>query len=230
MPSFKILLAALLFIAAKTGAQTTTVNDSASVDVKIFNKVEVEASFPGGASGWRDFLVKNLNASTPVNHGAPAGKYMVIVRFIVAKDGSLSNITAETNIGYGMEQELIRILKKSGNWIPASNGNRNVNAYRRQPVTFIVEEDGFTVTSKEPYTLYTDTENILTVSFTSDKMDVAALTMSVDGGTAEPLGPGRFIVKVNEPGRVLVTLYYTGRKKPILLGVSSFTVLKKSGS
>ncbi len=86
------------------------------------------------------FLQKNLHANTSVKNRAPAGVYRVIVKFMVAPDGSVSEVNAETSHGYGMEKEVIRIIKKGPAWEPAIQYGRKVNAYRRQPITFIVEE------------------------------------------------------------------------------------------
>jgi periplasmic protein TonB len=110
-------------------------------DSDIFNKVEVEASFPGGDHAWREFLMKNLNANVPVKKKAPAGKYQVIVKFIVSKKGEISSVVAETNHGYGMEKEVIKVIKKGPKWIPAYMDGKPVNAYRRQPVTFVVSNE-----------------------------------------------------------------------------------------
>jgi protein TonB len=107
---------------------------------KIFTKVENEAAFPGGETAWRRYLEKNLNPSTPVDNGAPAGTYQVIVRFVVSKDGSISDVQAETKHGYGMEDEALKIIKRGPKWTPALQNGRNVNAYRRQPITFVVQE------------------------------------------------------------------------------------------
>lgn len=107
---------------------------------KIFTKVEVDASYPGGDGAWRRYLSNNLDGSVPGNEGAPAGTYTVIVRFIVAKDGSVSDVQAETSHGYGMEQESVRAIKKSGKWTPAIQNGRNVTAYKRQPITWVVQE------------------------------------------------------------------------------------------
>ena len=107
---------------------------------KVFTKVENEAQFPGGDAAWHRYLEKNLNASTPVDNGAPAGTYQVIVRFIVSKDGSISDVQAESKHGYGMEDEAVKIIKRGPKWTPALQNGRNVNAYRRQPITFVVEE------------------------------------------------------------------------------------------
>ncbi len=108
---------------------------------KVFNKVEVEAAFPGGESAWRRYLTNNLDANAPIDNGAPGGTYQVIVRFIVSKDGSISDVQAETKHGFGMEAEAVKIIKKGPKWTPALQNGRNVNAYRRQPITFVVSEE-----------------------------------------------------------------------------------------
>jgi periplasmic protein TonB len=64
-----------------------------------------------------------------------------VVRFIVDKKGNISNVSAETNLGYGMEKEVIRVIKKGPKWIPAIQNGKVVKAYRRQPITFLVSEE-----------------------------------------------------------------------------------------
>ncbi len=108
---------------------------------KIFTKVEIEAEYPGGTGAWRKFLERNLNGGVATDNSAPAGTYTVVVRFIVAKDGSVSEITPETSVGYGMEQEAVRAIKKAPKWTPAQQNGNIVKAYRRQPITFVVSEE-----------------------------------------------------------------------------------------
>lgn len=108
---------------------------------KVFTKVEVEAAFPGGDAAWSNYLSRNLNADVPVENGAPEGTYKVTVRFIVSKDGSLSDIQCENDPGYGMCNEATRVLKKTKGWTPAIQNGRNVNAYRRQPIVFQVQSN-----------------------------------------------------------------------------------------
>lgn len=100
-----------------------------------FEKVEVDAKFTGN---WENFLRRYLDANVPVDNGAPPGKHTVIIQFVVDIDGSVSDIRPLTGIGYGMEQEAIRVLKKAAKWIPAIQNGRHVQAYRRQPITFEV--------------------------------------------------------------------------------------------
>ena len=84
------------------------------------------------------FLQKNLKPRVPIKNKAPNANYQVIVQFIVSKDGTISDIKAETSLGYGMEEEVIRVIKKCPKWTPAMQNGKPVNAYRRQPITFAV--------------------------------------------------------------------------------------------
>lgn len=107
---------------------------------QTFTKVEVEAEFPGGAGAWSKYLTRNLNAQAPSDAGAPAGQYTVVVQFIVDKEGNISDVKALTNHGYGMEEEAVRAIKKGPKWTPAIQNGRQVKAYRKQPITFVVSE------------------------------------------------------------------------------------------
>jgi periplasmic protein TonB len=119
----------------------STKNTEDNPDEKTFDKVEIEASFPGGDAAWRKYLENTLNANTPVEYGAPAGNYTVLIQFVVSKDGSISEVKALTHHGYGMEQEVIRVIRMGPKWIPAIQDGKQVKAYRRQPVTFWIEEE-----------------------------------------------------------------------------------------
>jgi periplasmic protein TonB len=99
--------------------------------------VQMEAIFKGN---WIRFLERNLNGSVPVDNGAPAGRYTVMVQFVVDTNGNISDITALSNNGYGMEQEAIRVLRKADKWNPAIQNGRQVKTYKRQPITFQIDE------------------------------------------------------------------------------------------
>jgi antitoxin component YwqK of YwqJK toxin-antitoxin module len=103
--------------------------------------IEKEAQYKGGEAAWLRFLQKNLNPNVPVKKRAPVGHYTVAVRFVVDKDGHLTELEPITKMGYGMEEELMRMLRQSPRWEPAIQFGRNVKAYRIQPITFVVEKE-----------------------------------------------------------------------------------------
>jgi hypothetical protein len=123
-----------------THNDTLPENDTAILN-KIFTKVDIEATFPGGEKAWRQFLEQNLNAAAPAKKKAPAGTYTVVIQFIVDKEGYVSDIVPLTSHGYGMEAEVVRLLKNAPRWKPAMQNGRPVKAYRKQPVTFLVIEE-----------------------------------------------------------------------------------------
>jgi len=108
---------------------------------KIFDKVEIEAAYPGGDGAWRKYLERTLRADVPVDNGAPSGKYTVYVQFIVDKEGNISDVKSLTDNGYGMEGEAVRVIKSGPKWTPAIQNGRQVKAYRKQPITFVVQGD-----------------------------------------------------------------------------------------
>lgn len=108
---------------------------------KVFTVVQNPAEFPGGQSAWGKYLERNLNRDLPVENGAPPGKYTVIVSFIVSKDGSISDVTAENDPGYGTKAEAMRVITKGPKWKPAVQNGRNVIYRNRQSITFVVSEE-----------------------------------------------------------------------------------------
>ena len=105
-----------------------------------FSSIEVQAEFPGGEDGWRNFLIENLNNDVPGNHHAPKGRYTVKVSFIVDKDGSISDISTPVDPGYGTAQEVIRVMKKSPKWRPGIQNGRFVKSWRSQNITFQIDD------------------------------------------------------------------------------------------
>lgn len=103
-----------------------------------FSLVQIEAKFPGGLDAWKDYLERNLRTEVPVENGAPAGQYTVIVSFLVDENGNVSDIKAENDPGYGTAAEATRVIKKSKQWIPAIQNGRNVEYRQRQSITFVV--------------------------------------------------------------------------------------------
>ncbi len=108
---------------------------------KVFYVVQIPAEFPGGINGWRNYLERNLNSDIPVSNGAPAGRYTVVVSFLVDKSGVISDVIAENDPGYGTKAEAIRVIAKGPNWKPAiQNGNKVIYRHK-QSITFMVSEE-----------------------------------------------------------------------------------------
>jgi hypothetical protein len=106
---------------------------------KVFTKVEVEASFPGGDMAWVRYMKKvvetNINELTKENKSGTCR-----VRFIVHEDGSISHAEALTMKGTKLAEIAVNAVNKGPIWIPAKQNDRVVAAYREQPITFTIQD------------------------------------------------------------------------------------------
>ena len=101
----------------------------AKKDSNIYSEVKVIQASPGVDSSWLRFVERNIK-TIEVDKQAKEGKYIVTVKFIVSKDGSLSDIQCATDPGFSMCMEMLRIIKKSKNWTPGVPVEARV--YRRR--------------------------------------------------------------------------------------------------
>jgi hypothetical protein len=106
----KLIIATFLNLACCTlYAHVNTTSDTSKSF--YFQVADVETSYPGGNEAWNKFLARNLNSNVPNKNNATIGRYTVYVIFIVDKDGSVSSVRAQTNFGFGMEDEVIRVIE-----------------------------------------------------------------------------------------------------------------------
>ncbi|HAO46625.1 MAG TPA: TonB family protein [Ferruginibacter sp.] len=95
---------------------------------------EREAVYKGGNSDWSRYLSRELNAdvgSRSVNGGR------VITRFRISTSGKITDVHLEKSVEFVLDEEAIRVIENSPPWQPALQRGKAVNAYRRQPLTFI---------------------------------------------------------------------------------------------
>jgi protein TonB len=107
-------------------------------DAKIFTAVEIESKYPGGVPAWSAFLYRRLAYPPEASDAGIQGT--VIVRFIVDKEGNVSEVEAIS----GPEELLssaVSVIKKSGRWEPAIQNGRKVNSYKKQPITFKLNDE-----------------------------------------------------------------------------------------
>jgi len=101
-----------------------------------FTKVEVEAKFNGN---WNSYVQKEIEKN--IDELIEAGESgTCVVRFVVSKDGSVSNVEAITMKGTKLAEVAVNAIRKGPKWIPAIQNGTQVNAYRQQPVTFKIND------------------------------------------------------------------------------------------
>lgn len=136
--SLLVLLSAnVLFAQSNTPPPPPAVADTASI---IFTKAEVEATVDRQA--WIDHLTKNLQSpiEKAARKGMKAGTYVVRVKFLVEKDGSIGDVQTLNDPGYGLALAAVKALKTGPNWNPGMQNGRVVRSYHTQPITFVIQE------------------------------------------------------------------------------------------
>ncbi|MFZ9661252.1 MAG: energy transducer TonB [Chitinophagaceae bacterium] len=116
---------------------------------KVFTKVEIDAEFPGGNNAWFRYVQREIERN--IDELQDDGKSgTAVVLFIVDKEGNVSEVRAlscsEAGVasclgpGTKLAEVAVNAIKKGPKWKPAVQNGRQVKAYRRQPITFRLEE------------------------------------------------------------------------------------------
>ena len=97
-------------------------------------KVDIPAEFPGGINKARLFIANNVQYPDEAVEEGVNGT--VRVKFTIELDGSISNIQIVQKLGYGCDEEVIRVLKRMPKWTPAKLNGKFVRSYYTMPVSF----------------------------------------------------------------------------------------------
>jgi TonB family protein len=97
-----------------------------------------EAEFKGGIQKWIAFLTKSLSTQVTAK-GNTMERRTVVVAFIIDKSGYVVEPkVVESSGNNALDADAVTTIQSSPQWIPAIQYNRPVNAYRRQPVTYML--------------------------------------------------------------------------------------------
>jgi periplasmic protein TonB len=95
---------------------------------------EFSPAFPGGMAGLGAFLSKNMQYPRFATSNGVQGR--VIVQFVVERDGSIAQAKVLKGIGFGCDEEALRVINKMPKWTPGSNNGQKVRVYFTLPILF----------------------------------------------------------------------------------------------
>lgn len=102
---------------------------------EIFMVVEENPEFPGGVKKMYEFIGKNLQYPPLARENNIQGK--IVVNFVVDKDGSITNVKVVSKpLGWGCEEEAIRVVKMMPKWKPGMQRNKPVRVSYNLPIKF----------------------------------------------------------------------------------------------
>jgi protein TonB len=101
---------------------------------EIFRIVEQAPEYRGGVAAMSAFLQKNLKYPSSASRAGIEGK--VFVEFTVGTDGKIENVTTIKGIGFGCDEEAVRVVKLMQNWIPGKQSGSPVRVRFTLPIAF----------------------------------------------------------------------------------------------
>jgi periplasmic protein TonB len=102
-----------------------------------FITVEQDPEFPGGQEALVRFLSQNLRYPTAAANANIEGK--VFVSFTVNTDGTITDAQVLKGLGFGTDEESLRVVKAMPRWKPGRQSGRAVRVRYNLPITFMLQ-------------------------------------------------------------------------------------------
>jgi len=101
---------------------------------EVFTIVEEYPSYDGGDIEFVKYVQANLSYPEKARRMGLEGR--VFVQFVVEKDGALTDISVIKGMMGGCNEEAIRVMKSSPNWLAGKQRGRSVRVQMIIPITF----------------------------------------------------------------------------------------------
>lgn len=106
---------------------------------EIFTVVEQWPTPQGGMEAFYTYIAENIRYPAQARRLNVEG--MVFVRFVVEKDGSITDINVVKGIGAGCDEEAVRVLRSAPAWKPGKQRGRPVRVLMTVPIRFILQKN-----------------------------------------------------------------------------------------
>jgi periplasmic protein TonB len=81
-----------------------------------------------------NFITDNIRYPIEAQRNYISGR--VFVKFVVEKDGSIGDVEVKKSLGYGCDEEAVRVVKLMPKWNPGSQNGKLVRVYYNMPILF----------------------------------------------------------------------------------------------
>lgn len=116
-------------VSATFGCQWFTVMDSSTGSV-------IDRYRLCGEKALAEWMKRNVKF--PTKFVKSGGERLVFVKFIVEKDGQISNVKIVKSGSKELDEEAVRLLKEMPHWIPGEKGGVKVRSKFTIPINFLV--------------------------------------------------------------------------------------------
>jgi protein TonB len=109
-------------------------------DIPMYNAEEMPTFQGGGLAEFRKWVHDRLAYPRIAQENGITGK--VTLRFVIERDGSLTNIEEIASPDRSLTEEAVRVLKQSPKWTPGKQRNQPVRIFYILPVDFQLQQNG----------------------------------------------------------------------------------------
>lgn len=107
---------------------------SSKDDGRVFDVVEEQPRYPGGTNALMTYLRDNIKYPAEAAKAGIQG--MVIVQFVVGKDGAVRDIKPVKSVSPELDAEAVRVVAAMPKWVPGYQRGEAVNVRYTLPVNF----------------------------------------------------------------------------------------------
>lgn len=113
-------------------------DETAPDNEEIFRVVETAPEFPGGVESLYKFMNDNIEYPRAAREIGATGT--VYVTFVIEKDGSVSNVKILRGIGFGCDEEAVRVISLMPKWSPGMQRTKPVRVSFNMPIAFKLKD------------------------------------------------------------------------------------------
>jgi TonB family protein len=104
----------------------------------IFTVAEQNPEFVGGTKELYRWLGSKIKYPKGAQRANVSGR--VFVKFIVEADGSINDVKIMKGIGFGCDEEAVRVVQNMPKWNPGIQNGRPIAVYYNMPIVFKLDE------------------------------------------------------------------------------------------
>ncbi len=124
--------------AERIGREPGALVEAAPAEEKEYMNVDQQPEFLNGRDALVRFLQQHLKYPPQASRANVSGK--VFVRFSVMADGSIANVEVTKGIGFGCDEEAVRVIKMMPRWKPGRQNGKAVRVRFTLPIQFSLQE------------------------------------------------------------------------------------------
>lgn len=117
--------------------ENEVVEEEEPAEQEVFLIVEQMPVFPGGDAELRKFLAQSVKYPVIAQENGIQGR--VFVKFVIAADGSVTNVEVARPFDPNLDKEAVRVVKSMPKWTPGKQRGKAVRVSYTVPINFVLQ-------------------------------------------------------------------------------------------